>query len=102
MLHHRGLTNNARFYVERIALRPGEVYVNPMPLFHTAGCAIAVLGAAQARAVHVPVLAFEPGLMLQLVEAERGSGFPPRPPMVLPRLGDPDLARPGPAPLPCA
>ena len=93
MLHHRGLTNNARFYVERIALRPGEVYVNPMPLFHTAGCAIAVLGAAQARAVHVPVLAFDPGLMLELVEAERGTVFLSVPTMIIAMLGHPDLAR---------
>jgi hypothetical protein len=48
-LHHRGLTNNARFYAERIRLRAGEVYVNPMPLFHTAGCAMGVLGAVQCR-----------------------------------------------------
>ena len=43
-LHHRGLTNNARFYAERLGLRPGEVYVNPMPLFHTAGCGMGVPG----------------------------------------------------------
>jgi len=36
-LHHRGLTNNARFYAGRLGLQPGEAYVNPMPLFHTAG-----------------------------------------------------------------
>ena len=47
-LHHRGLTNNARFWAERMELRPGEVYVNPMPLFHTAGCGMGVLGAAGA------------------------------------------------------
>jgi len=65
-LHHRGLTNNARFYAERIGLQPGEVYVNPMPLFHTAGCAMVVLGTAQRRGVHVPVLAFDPDLVLEL------------------------------------
>ena len=46
-LHHRGLTNNARFWAERMELRPGEAYVNPMPLFHAAGCGMGVLGAAQ-------------------------------------------------------
>ena len=61
-LHHRGLTNNARFYAERIGLAPGDVYVNPMPMFHTAGCGMGVLGSVQSQAVHVPVLAFDPAL----------------------------------------
>ena len=58
-LHHRGLTNNARFYAQRIGLQPGEVYVNPMPMFHTSGCAMGVLGSVQTLAAHVPVLAFK-------------------------------------------
>ena len=33
-----------------------------------------VLGAAQTLAVHVPVLAFDPALVLELFEAERGGG----------------------------
>jgi fatty-acyl-CoA synthase len=70
-LHHRGLTNNARFYGERIGLREGSVLVNPMPMFHTAGCGMGVLGAVQARATHVPVVAFDPALVLELVETER-------------------------------
>jgi fatty-acyl-CoA synthase len=74
-LRHRGLTNNSRFYAERIGLQPGEVYVNPMPLFHTAGCSLGVLGAAQSLAVRVPVLAFDPALVLELCEAERAAVF---------------------------
>jgi fatty-acyl-CoA synthase len=74
-LHHRGLTNNARFFAERVGIRPGEVYVNPMPLFHTAGCGMGVLGVAQSLAVHVPVLAFDPALVLELIEAERAAMF---------------------------
>ena len=27
-LHHRGLTNNARFFAGRMGLQPGETYVN--------------------------------------------------------------------------
>ena len=60
-LHHRGLTNNARFWAGRMGLRPGEAYVNPMPLFHAAGCGMGVLGAAQSLAAHVPVLGLRPG-----------------------------------------
>ena len=51
MLTHRGLTNNARLYGERVRLAPGEVYLNPMPMFHTAGCSMggAGLGAGAGR-----------------------------------------------------
>jgi len=92
-LHHRGLTNNARFYAERIALRPGEVYVNPMPLFHTAGCGMGVLGAVQSLAVDVPVLAFDPALVLELLEAERAVMFGGVPTMMIAMLGHPDIER---------
>jgi len=92
-LHHRGLTNNARLYTERIGLRRGEVYVNPMPLFHTAGCAMGVLGTAQCLAVHVPVLAFDPALVLELLEAERAAVFLGVPTMMIAMLGHPDIGR---------
>jgi fatty-acyl-CoA synthase len=92
-LHHRGLTNNARFYTERIGLQPGEVYVNPMPLFHTAGCGMGVLGAAQRLAVHVPVLAFDPALVLELLETERAAVFGGAPTMLIAMLGHPDFER---------
>jgi fatty-acyl-CoA synthase len=90
-LHHRGLTNNARFYAERIGLAPGEVYVNPMPMFHTSGCAMGVLGAAQSLAVHVPVLAFDPALMLELCETERSATFCAVPTMMIALLEHPDI-----------
>jgi len=92
-LHHRGLTNNARFWAERTELRPGESYVNPMPLFHTAGCGMGVLGAAQRLVVHVPVLAFDPALVLELMEAERAAVFGGVPTMMIAMLGHPDIDR---------
>ncbi|HVB46345.1 MAG TPA: AMP-binding protein [Streptosporangiaceae bacterium] len=92
-LHHLGLTNNARFYAERIGLRPGEVHVNPMPLFHTSGCGMGVLGTAQHHAVHVPVLAFDPGLVLELCETERAAAVAGVPTMLIAMLEHPDLAR---------
>jgi len=90
-LHHRGLTNNARFYAQRLGLQPGEVMVNPMPMFHTAGCAMGVLGACQSLATHVPVLAFEPGLVLELCESERSSVLAGVPTMMIAMLAHPDL-----------
>ena len=43
VLGHRGIVNNARLsYEGRIfRMQRGDVFVNPMPLFHTAGCVLA-------------------------------------------------------------
>ena len=75
LLHHRGITNNARYFADRLKWVPGDVFVSPMPLFHTAGCVLGVLGCAQARATLVPLVAFDPGLALDLIETERSTGL---------------------------
>ncbi len=72
-LHHRGITNNARHFAERLGVEPGGGYVNPMPLFHTGGCVLAVLGSIQGRATLVQMEMFEPGLMLELIETYEGT-----------------------------
>jgi fatty-acyl-CoA synthase len=92
-LHHRGLTNNARFYAQRVGLQPGDVLVNPMPMFHTAGCGMGVLGCCQSLATHVPVLAFDPALMLELCETERSSVFAGVPTMMIAMLAHPDMEK---------
>jgi fatty-acyl-CoA synthase len=92
-LHHRGLTNNARFYAERMGFQPGEVYLNTFPLFHTAGCVMGVLGAVQSGMVHVPLLAFDPTLALELMESERSCLFGGVPTVLLAMLDHPDRPR---------
>jgi len=91
-LHHRGLTNNARFYTGRIGLREGDIYVNPMPLFHTAGCGMGVLGAVQRAAVNVPVFAFDPALVLEMCETYRAQFVVGVPTMLIALLEHPDFA----------
>jgi fatty-acyl-CoA synthase len=53
MLTQRGLANNGRFYARVIGAGPADVWVNPMPMFHTAGCGLATLGALQTGGRHV-------------------------------------------------
>jgi fatty-acyl-CoA synthase len=64
-----------------------------MPMFHTAGCAMGVLGTCQSRAVHIPVLAFDPALVLELSEAERAVAFVGVPTMMIAMLEHPDMAK---------
>jgi fatty-acyl-CoA synthase len=73
LLSHRGLVNNGRFFADAIGAGPGDVWVNPMPLFHTAGCVLATLGALRSGGVHVLPGGFDAGVVLDLIEAERGT-----------------------------
>jgi len=92
LLHHGGLTDNAATFARIVELGSDDVYVNPMPMFHTAGCALGVLGCLAARAVHVLVLAFDPGFVLELIERERGSLLLGVPTMQIALTEDPDMA----------
>jgi fatty-acyl-CoA synthase len=64
LLHHRGLVTNARFYCDRLGLSNGGAWVGAMPLFHTSGSAMSVLGTATCRATYVLCQLFEPELVL--------------------------------------
>jgi fatty-acyl-CoA synthase len=92
LLSHRGLANNARFFARRIGAGPDDVWVNPMPMFHTAGCGLVTLGALQTGGAHVMPPGFDPALMLNLIESERGSMALGVPTMLIGMLECPDLA----------
>ncbi|HLY83854.1 MAG TPA: AMP-binding protein [Acidimicrobiales bacterium] len=92
LLHHRGMTNDARLIALRMGQGPGDVTINPMPLFHAGGCVIASLGASGMAGTYVPVLAFDPGLVLELIETERGSIMGGVPTMLIAMMEHPDFA----------
>lgn len=93
LLHHRGLTNNLRFYVQLVELRENDVYAHAMPFFHTAGCVMATLGAIQARATHAFLPAFEPGRLLELMEHEGATHMLGVPTMMIAMLEHPEFER---------
>jgi fatty-acyl-CoA synthase len=71
MLRHSAIVNNARLWVDRIEIPDGAGMLVPMPLFHTGGCVMGVLGALDRRAKLVLMPMFDPGVFLELVERER-------------------------------
>ncbi|HXA38071.1 MAG TPA: AMP-binding protein [Phenylobacterium sp.] len=93
VLHHRGITNNARFSMERMGLRRGDAVLNVMPLFHTAGCGLLTLGAVQFGSRLIVARLFEPAAMLDIVEAE-GVEFVLGVPTMLVALLEAQAARP--------
>lgn len=72
-LKHRALANNARLYAETIGAREGDVWINAMPMFHTAGCGLATLGALQTGGTQVMAPGFDADQMLDLFEQLRGT-----------------------------
>jgi fatty-acyl-CoA synthase len=93
VLTHRGLTNNALLATAAIGIHAGETAVNPMPLFHIAGCALLTLGLAQVTAHHVLMPQFTPGRQLELIETHRSGLLGGVPTMLAALLSHPTLAR---------
>jgi fatty-acyl-CoA synthase len=91
LLHHRGICNNSALATGLMGLGPTDVYVNPMPMFHTAGCVLGALGTLSARATHLPILAFDPGYVLEMVERERGTFVVCVPTMLIALMEHPDF-----------
>jgi fatty-acyl-CoA synthase len=75
LLHHRGLVNNGADTFDRMGIPEGGVSITTMPLFHTGGCVCCVLGAVSHAATQVLVEAFEPGLVLELLQTFKANGM---------------------------
>jgi fatty-acyl-CoA synthase len=92
LLTHRGMTNAARFGALRFGMRAGDVYVHTMPLHHVGGQVVS-FQICQQRATAVLLEAFDPGLVLELIEAERATLTCGVPTMLLAMIEHPDRPR---------
>ncbi|WP_084029625.1 AMP-binding protein [Bradyrhizobium sp. LMTR 3] len=70
LLRHRALVTNASYVAVRAGL-DGSVLVSPMPLFHTAGSVMSVLGSVTTRSTLILPLLFEPSLVLDAIATWR-------------------------------
>ncbi len=93
MLTHRGLTNNARFYAQAIGAGPDDVWINPMPMFHTAGCGLATLGALQTGGQHVIAADADAARLIALFEMHRGTLMLSVPTILIRILNHPDASQ---------
>lgn len=91
LLHHRGLVNNGAHTADRMGLSIAGTYMGSMPLFHTAGCVLAVLGALSKQASLVLVELFEPALVLEMMETYRATSMLGVPTMLIGMLEHPDF-----------
>ncbi len=70
ILHHRGITNNGRFVASGLGLTGDGAFLNPLPLFHVAGCVVGVLGAMTSQSKLIQPTVFDPGLALAMARQE--------------------------------
>ena len=92
LLHHRGLVNNGHHYVDRLGIEDGDVYVATMPLFHTGGSVMSVLGCVSKKLTQVLVPMFDPGLVIELSQTYRSNTMLGVPTMLVAILEHPDFA----------
>lgn len=91
-LSHRGLVNNARFFARCIGATAEDRWVNPMPLFRTAGSGSVTLGALQTGGAHIVLPGFDAVHMLDVIEAEQATVVLGSPTMLIGMLECPDFA----------
>ena len=75
VLHHHGITNNARHGFARMAMPRGAATLVVMPLFHTGGCGMAILGGVQFGCRMILMRQFEPQRANALIESEAVIGM---------------------------
>ncbi|MGI9613320.1 MAG: class I adenylate-forming enzyme family protein [Acidimicrobiales bacterium] len=71
ILHHQGVVQNAYDGLSRIGIRPGDVVLHHMPLFHCMGCGILGLGAVALGGTIVLTATYDPDVMVQTIEREK-------------------------------
>ncbi|MGL3820810.1 AMP-binding protein [Sphingopyxis sp. R3-92] len=93
-LSHRNILNNGAFVGARIALTAADRICIPVPLYHCFGMVMGNLACAVHGATMVyPSEAFDPGAVLEAVEAERCTALYGVPTMFIAALNHPDFAR---------
>ncbi|MEU0383178.1 class I adenylate-forming enzyme family protein [Streptomyces chartreusis] len=91
VLHHGGLVTNATFVAARAGFTRAGVWGSALPLFHTAGCDLTVLGVATSTGTLVLVQVFQPALVLEALQKWRITFFAGVPAMLSALLNHPSF-----------
>ncbi|ATF13079.1 AMP-binding protein [Brevibacillus sp. HB1.1] len=92
MLSHVNIVNNAVKVAECQRLGSEDKVCIPVPFFHCFGCVMGTLACVATGATMVPVIAFDPGMVLAVVEAERCTALYGVPTMFIAELNHPTFA----------
>lgn len=92
LLHHRGLVTNAHYVHRRAQFPRHGTWVTPLPLFHTAGCGLSVLGNAISRGTLVLCRQFDPKLVLNALQDWKADVYAGVPAMYVGLLSYPEFS----------
>ncbi|BAH43507.1 long-chain-fatty-acid--CoA ligase [Brevibacillus brevis NBRC 100599] len=92
MLSHVNIVNNAIKVAECQRLGLADKVCIPVPFFHCFGCVMGTLACVATGATMVPVIVFDPGVVLAVVEAERCTALYGVPTMFISELNHPSFA----------
>jgi len=92
MLSHYNIVNNAIKVAECQGLGLEDRVCIPVPFFHCFGCVMGTLACVATGATMVPVISFDPGLVLSVVENERCTALYGVPTMFISELNHPSFA----------
>ena len=70
LLNHRSLVNVAKLTLEAAEVQANSVCLNPLPMFHTAGCVIATLGPLWIGGTVILIDRFRPAPVLEALHRE--------------------------------
>lgn len=73
LLHQKGLIQNGNDITHRLGMGEGDRFVTHMPLFHTAGCAIQVLGGFSRGCELMLMSIFDPQAAIEVIARERAA-----------------------------
>jgi fatty-acyl-CoA synthase len=71
LLSHGGIIANSVAMLARGEVAEGDVWLNPMPMFHSGGCIFVALGSLVCEGTMVQMASFDPDLALMLIDQER-------------------------------
>lgn len=82
LLHHHGIIQNARDWMGRAGVVAGDNLMLLMPLFHTSGCGMGVMGGCAVGATQFLPPLFDPAMVIDVIERENITFFMGVPSMI--------------------
>jgi fatty-acyl-CoA synthase len=92
LIPHRAMVNDPRQAAILAGGQDGDVWMGILPLFHVGGCVLAAMGTLSLRGTLLPLLNFDAGVALRLVEEEHVTIMNPVPTMLTAITQHPDFA----------
>jgi fatty-acyl-CoA synthase len=93
MLSHHNIINNGRNIAECMKLTEKDRLCIPVPFFHCFGCVLGTLAGISVGAALVPLITFDAGKVLEIVEKEKCTGLHGVPTMFITELNHPSFRK---------